>query len=58
MFEFRCRDCDESAVRYIPFAKVDEQFCDWCGAQLDLQVSVPAPVRVGKYGKGGGISGQ
>lgn len=56
--EYICRTC-RTRREVIELGAPEPQFCQEnnCGEQMDLvPFSRPAPVRVGKYGKAGGLA--
>ena len=53
--EYVCRQC-RTKVDSVEYGEPCFHLCIDCGIQMDVvEWSVPAPVRVGKYGKAGGL---
>ena len=53
--EYMCRDC-RVKIESIEFGDPCFHLCPDCLQQMDqVEFSRPAPVRVGKYGKAGGL---
>jgi putative FmdB family regulatory protein len=53
LYEYNCHECEECFERICLFKERDTQKCHKCGADLELQVSVPGYFRPGLFGKGG-----
>lgn len=54
--EYVCRKC-RTKVESVEYGEPCFHLCIDCGEQMDqVEFSRPAPVRVGKYGKAGGLA--
>ena len=54
VYEYECKDCGIVLAVRKPVNDDTNVGCNHCYKKMDKLVSVPASIRVGKYGKGGG----